>query len=58
LAIRYAVADDVVLICGKGHETYQIVGNNRYFFDDRLEAGKQLAAVAGRRSGVEGNESR
>lgn len=46
-AIRFASPDDVVLICGKGHETYQIVGNNRYFFDDRLEAGKQLAALIG-----------
>jgi UDP-N-acetylmuramoyl-L-alanyl-D-glutamate--2,6-diaminopimelate ligase len=25
----------VVLICGKGHETYQIVGNEKYHFDDR-----------------------
>ena len=42
LAIRSADAEDVVLICGKGHETYQLVGNKRYFFDDRLEAGRQL----------------
>jgi UDP-N-acetylmuramyl-tripeptide synthetase len=42
LAISFATVDDVVLICGKGHETYQLVGNKRYFFDDRLEAGKQL----------------
>ena len=42
LAISFAAADDVVLICGKGHETYQLVGNKKYFFDDRLEAGKQL----------------
>jgi UDP-N-acetylmuramoyl-L-alanyl-D-glutamate--2,6-diaminopimelate ligase len=45
-AIRCAAAEDVVLICGKGHETYQIVGHRRYFFDDRLEAGRQLAAKA------------
>ena len=42
LAISFAAADDVVLICGKGHETYQLVGNKKYFFDDRLEAGRQL----------------
>jgi UDP-N-acetylmuramoyl-L-alanyl-D-glutamate--2,6-diaminopimelate ligase len=38
-AIRLAVAaahdDDVVLIAGKGHETYQIVGTTRHDFDDR-----------------------
>ncbi|PTX51240.1 UDP-N-acetylmuramoylalanyl-D-glutamate--2,6-diaminopimelate ligase [Melghirimyces profundicolus] len=38
-AIRYAVKSaqpgDVVLIAGKGHETYQEVGGIRYDFDDR-----------------------
>lgn len=29
---------DVVLIAGKGHETYQITAQGRRFFDDRLEA--------------------
>lgn len=41
-AIEYAVnqanKDDVILIAGKGHETYQIIGNNVYDFDDRLVA--------------------
>jgi UDP-N-acetylmuramyl-tripeptide synthetase len=50
-AIRGAAAEDVVLICGKGHETYQIVGSRRYFFDDRLEAGEQLATVAKENAG-------
>ena len=35
-------AGDVVLISGKGHENYQIIGSQRHFFDDRIEAGKQL----------------
>lgn len=34
-AIAQAKSDDLVLICGKGHETYQIVGNNKFHFDDR-----------------------
>jgi len=37
-AIRAALADarrgDVVLIAGKGHETYQIIGSERIHFDD------------------------
>ncbi|MGW8161740.1 MAG: UDP-N-acetylmuramoyl-tripeptide--D-alanyl-D-alanine ligase, partial [Desulfobulbales bacterium] len=30
--------NDVVLIAGKGHETYQITAGGKRFFDDRLEA--------------------
>lgn len=48
LAIRtgcsLAHPNDIVLIAGKGHETYQIVGAERLFFDDRLEARDALAA--------------
>jgi UDP-N-acetylmuramoyl-L-alanyl-D-glutamate--2,6-diaminopimelate ligase len=40
-AIRMALADaragDVVLIAGKGHETYQVVGDTKHHFDDREE---------------------
>ena len=34
-AISAARSEDVVLIAGKGHETYQIVGTTRRDFDDR-----------------------
>ncbi|NWN95937.1 MAG: UDP-N-acetylmuramoyl-L-alanyl-D-glutamate--2,6-diaminopimelate ligase, partial [Bacillus sp. (in: Bacteria)] len=34
-AIFRAEAGDVVLIAGKGHETYQIIGNEVHHFDDR-----------------------
>lgn len=34
-AARDAVSGDVVLIAGKGHETYQIVGTEKRPFDDR-----------------------
>ncbi|WP_419888563.1 UDP-N-acetylmuramoyl-L-alanyl-D-glutamate--2,6-diaminopimelate ligase [Neobacillus niacini] len=37
-AINQASAGDVILIAGKGHETYQIIGSNVYDFDDRLVA--------------------
>jgi UDP-N-acetylmuramoyl-L-alanyl-D-glutamate--2,6-diaminopimelate ligase len=37
-AIRRARAGDVVLIAGKGHEDYQIVGHEKLWFDDRVEA--------------------
>ena len=35
LAIERAQADDVVLIAGKGHETYQIIGSKRLDFSDK-----------------------
>ena len=34
LAVDLGAAGDTVLIAGKGHETYQIVGTNRLHFDD------------------------
>ncbi|WP_216830876.1 UDP-N-acetylmuramoyl-L-alanyl-D-glutamate--2,6-diaminopimelate ligase [Alkalihalobacterium elongatum] len=37
-AISQAKENDVVLIAGKGHETYQIVGNEVIDFDDRQVA--------------------
>jgi UDP-N-acetylmuramoyl-L-alanyl-D-glutamate--2,6-diaminopimelate ligase len=37
-AIKRANKDDIVLIAGKGHETYQILGNETIDFDDRLVA--------------------
>src|SRR5699024_12713758 len=37
-AINYATSGDVILIAGKGHETYQEVHGVRHDFDDRLIA--------------------
>ncbi|WP_188454486.1 UDP-N-acetylmuramoyl-L-alanyl-D-glutamate--2,6-diaminopimelate ligase [Virgibacillus oceani] len=34
-AVYLAKEDDIVLIAGKGHETYQQIGNVKYKFDDR-----------------------
>lgn len=47
LAIRVSRPDDAVLIAGKGHETYQIIGKKTLDFDDRKEARKALRAVSG-----------
>jgi UDP-N-acetylmuramoyl-L-alanyl-D-glutamate--2,6-diaminopimelate ligase len=38
LAIRLARPGDIVLLAGKGHEDYQIIGKTKQHFDDREEA--------------------
>ena len=50
-AIDEARAGDVVVVAGKGHETYQIVGTESHPFDDRDEVRIAFAkrAEAGRR---------
>jgi UDP-N-acetylmuramoyl-L-alanyl-D-glutamate--2,6-diaminopimelate ligase len=49
-AIRQAIAvaqpGDVVLIAGKGHEDYQIVGKTKHHFDDREQARFALEKMA------------
>jgi UDP-N-acetylmuramoyl-L-alanyl-D-glutamate--2,6-diaminopimelate ligase len=42
-AIRSSGPDDVVLIAGKGHEDYQIIGEKKTPFDDRLVARDALS---------------
>jgi len=46
-AVRCANPEDVILICGKGHENYQISSKGKIFFDDRIEAHMQLQAKSG-----------
>ena len=46
-AIALAGSQDTVLITGKGHEDYQIIGEERFPFDDREEAHKALAQRGG-----------
>jgi UDP-N-acetylmuramyl-tripeptide synthetase len=41
-AIQSAGKSDVVIIAGKGHENYQIVGNEKFHFDDREVAVEAL----------------
>ncbi len=43
-AVREAKSGDTVLIAGKGHEDYQIVGSARLHFDDREVARAALTA--------------
>jgi UDP-N-acetylmuramoyl-L-alanyl-D-glutamate--2,6-diaminopimelate ligase len=47
LAIAEAKAGDVVVIAGKGHETYQIFAGRTIHFDDREVARQALARRAG-----------
>jgi UDP-N-acetylmuramoyl-L-alanyl-D-glutamate--2,6-diaminopimelate ligase len=47
LAIEIARPSDIVLIAGKGHEPYQILGTEKFPFDDREEARRCLREVRG-----------
>ena len=42
MAARLAQPSDAILIAGKGHEDYQIIGKKKFPFDDRVEARKVL----------------
>ncbi len=44
-AIESLKANDIVLIAGKGHETYQIIGREKHAFDDRAIARQYLAEM-------------
>jgi UDP-N-acetylmuramoyl-L-alanyl-D-glutamate--2,6-diaminopimelate ligase len=46
-ALEAARPGDTVLLAGKGHETYQVVGHTRYGFDDRIQAARALASLGG-----------
>jgi len=45
-AIGIARPGDLVLIAGKGHETYQIIGDTTIHFDDREEALRAIEGLA------------
>jgi UDP-N-acetylmuramyl-tripeptide synthetase len=42
LALSQASASDTVVLAGKGHEDYQIIGREKFPFDDRDEARRAL----------------
>ncbi len=47
-ALKTAAPGDTVIIAGKGHENYQIIGTTKYPFDDRSEAIKALDEILSR----------
>ena len=44
-AVKMAAVGDVVVIAGKGHEDYQIVGRAKSWFDDRVVAAEALSEL-------------
>jgi UDP-N-acetylmuramoyl-L-alanyl-D-glutamate--2,6-diaminopimelate ligase len=42
MAIEHAEKDDIVLIAGKGHEDYQIIGKQKFHFSDKEIANECL----------------
>lgn len=46
LAISLAKQGDIVLLAGKGHEDYQIIGHTKHHFDDREEAAAAFGRLA------------
>lgn len=47
-AVNAANPGDIILIAGKGHEDYQIIGHTKHHFDDSEEATKALDSREGR----------
>ncbi|MCA1177138.1 MULTISPECIES: UDP-N-acetylmuramoyl-L-alanyl-D-glutamate--2,6-diaminopimelate ligase [unclassified Pantoea] len=45
-AVMQAHADDIVLVAGKGHEDYQIIGNRRLDYSDRDTVARLLGVMA------------
>jgi UDP-N-acetylmuramoyl-L-alanyl-D-glutamate--2,6-diaminopimelate ligase len=50
IALRYAQPGDLVVLAGKGHEDYQIIGDQKLPFDDRKVATAILKEMAAEKS--------
>ena len=44
-AVEIAKKGDMIVIAGKGHENYQIIGSNRNHFDDKEEAAEAIKNI-------------
>ena len=44
-AVMLAGAGDIILVAGKGHETYQIIGTEKHHFDDREELSRAFETL-------------
>lgn len=45
-AVMMARPGDLILVAGKGHETYQIIGDEKHHFDDREELRKAFGTLS------------
>ena len=45
-ALDMAQKGDVIILAGKGQETYQIIGKEKFDFDERIEVYKHLSSKA------------
>lgn len=43
IAVQNAQKDDIIVVAGKGHENYQIIGREKIHFDDREAVQNALA---------------
>ena len=48
MAMELAKKDDIIVLCGKGHETYQILGTEKTHLDEREEVAAALQEQKGR----------
>jgi UDP-N-acetylmuramoyl-L-alanyl-D-glutamate--2,6-diaminopimelate ligase len=55
-ALAMARADDVVVIAGKGHEDYQVIGTRTYPFDDRTIARELILPLLTPSRSADGSE--
>ena len=45
-AIHHGEPGDIVVLAGKGHEDYQIVGNQRLDYSDRVTVARLLGVIS------------
>jgi len=58
IALEEAQSGDIVLLAGKGHETYQVLQDRTIEFDDREKARAILRRIVGRHDAVDSRSNR